>query len=133
MKELLTPVSPDVPQALALAQRALLLAQRQAVEESIAAYEKELAMYEATRELLPLAQRLAAEEASLVEEEVSQWRELVNRRVEEDAKARSARAKTEALQADPALKPLATKNTRSPDGPITGVTTVMSGRCDPPW
>lgn len=111
-KELLTPVSPDVPQALATAQRTLLLAQRQAVAQSIAAHERELAMYEATRDLLPLRQRLVAEEVSLLEEEVSRWRELVNRRVEEDAKARAARARAEALQADPALEDLATANRR---------------------
>jgi potassium efflux system protein len=111
-KELLIPVSPDVPPLLVSAQRALLLAQRQAITQSIAAYQKELAMYEATRELLPLEQRLAAEEVSLLEEEVSQWRELVNRRVEVDAKTRAARARTEALRADPALKQLAMANSR---------------------
>ena len=111
-KGLLTPVSPDVPQALASAQRTLLLAQRQAIAQSIAAHERELAMYQATRDLLPLKQRLAAEEVSLLEEEVSRWRELVNRRVEEDAKARAARARAEVLQADPALKDLATTNRR---------------------
>jgi len=111
-KELLTPVSPDVPQALVSAQRMLLLARRQAIAQSIAASEKELATYEATRDLLPLEQRLAAEEAALLEAEVGRWRELANRRVEEEAKAQAARARAEALQADPALKGLATTNRR---------------------
>ena len=111
-KELLTPVSPDVPPAIVSAQRDLLLARRQAVAQSIAASEKELAMYEATRDLLPLQQRLGAEEAALMEAEVGRWRELVNRRVEDEAKAKAARARAEALQADPALKGLATVNRR---------------------
>ena len=110
-QDLLTPLSPDTPATVILAQRSLLLAQRQAVEQSIAAYQKELASYDATAELLPLQQRLATARAGLLENEVKKWREAENRLAVSEAASQAAQARQEAIHADPALKPFADENT----------------------
>jgi potassium efflux system protein len=109
-QQLLVPASPDIPAPLILAQRTLLLAHRQALEQSIAAYEKELASYDATAELLPLEQRVATAQVRLLEQEAAKWRETENRLLAQEAKRQADQARREAIQADPALKPLAQVN-----------------------
>ncbi len=109
-RELLVPASPDTPAPLILAQRTLLLANRQALEQSIADNEKELAYYDATAELLPLQQRLATAQVRLLQEEAAKWREAENRFLAQEAKRQADQARLEAIQADPALRPVAKVN-----------------------
>ena len=109
-QELLVPASPDVPALLILAQRTLLLAHRQALEQSIAADEKELAFYDATAELLPLQQRVVAAQVRLLTEEAGKWGEGESRLLAQEAKRQADQARLEAIQADPALRPVAKVN-----------------------
>ena len=110
--QLRVPMSPETLPAVVLAQQTFLLAKKESIERSIAAQEKELVVYEATADLIPLEQKLAAAKMARLEEETKAWRGLEGRMAEQEAKRKSEEARLAAIQADPALQPMAAENQR---------------------
>jgi potassium efflux system protein len=108
--QLEAPAAADQAAPLAAALRIVAGVRRLAAEQEIRTYEKELKAYEVTAELLPVERDLTAAQVSLGEEEVKQWRELVNHRRQAEAKAQLDSANLEAARADPALRALAGLN-----------------------
>ena len=95
---------------LAVARRQALLARRQSLEQELLSYSRELKAYEVRADLLPLRRDLAAHRVALAEQELSQWREAVNRRRQHEAQLQLKRTQWEAKQAHPAVAELTRTN-----------------------
>jgi potassium efflux system protein len=95
------------PSPLALAEQALRLARRQRMQQESRALEQELAAYETTTELLRQDRDLAAARLLRAEETEKRWREIVNRRSQEQAQDDTEAARLEAESTLPALRPVA--------------------------
>lgn len=94
----------------AAAKRVALTARRRCLEQEALSYQTELKAYDQRAELLPLRRDLAAGQAALAEQELTKWREAVNRRRQRDAEDQLRRAKQEAQQAHPAIADLTRQN-----------------------
>lgn len=94
----------------AAAKRLAIVARRQALEQELASHQTELKAYDVRAELLPLRRDLAAGRVALAEQELTKWREAVNRQRQRDAEDQLRRAKREAQQSHPAIADLTRQN-----------------------